>query len=186
MSERLEEQVSALVDDELPAVERELLLHRLGSDLGLRGRWERYHLMRDVFHYELPEAVDCGLAERVSAALASEPVFRAPRRSGVAVMQRMVRPLAGLAVAASVAALAIVGVQHLAGIQGPRTAVPKVAVTHPNPSYVRVAGTRWNRQRPEIENRLNNFLMNHNEYSAPTNFQGMMRYVRLAGYDSGQ
>ena len=45
------------------------------------------------------------------------------------------------------------------------------------------SGTRWNVQRAELEQRLNNYLLNHMEYAAMGEMQGMLPYSRLAGYD---
>jgi len=43
MKENLHEQLSALVDDELPQAEQGLLLKQLGADTQLRERLARYH-----------------------------------------------------------------------------------------------------------------------------------------------
>ncbi|MEJ2435175.1 MAG: RseA family anti-sigma factor, partial [Pseudolabrys sp.] len=126
MTEKLDEQLSALMDDELPESERELLLRRLAVDSGLRDRWERYHLARDVLHNELPETVDLGLSERVRAALEREPA----QKRGVpaaGALREVFKPLAGLAIAVSVAALAIVGLQQLNDTGSPQQRVPEVA-----------------------------------------------------------
>jgi sigma-E factor negative regulatory protein RseA len=184
MTDKLDEQLSALMDDELPESERELLLRRLAVDNGLRDRWERYHLARDLLHNELPDTVDLGLSERVRAALEQEPAPEVATPAAGALRQ-MFKPLAGLAIAVSVAALAIVGLQQLTDTGSSQQRVPEVASTGtPDSGYVRVAGTRWDMQRPEIEARLNNLLVNHNEYSSETNLQGMLHYVRIAGYDA--
>ena len=45
------------------------------------------------------------------------------------------------------------------------------------------SGTRWNVQRAELEQRLNNYLLNHMEYATMGDMQGMLPYSRLAGYD---
>jgi len=186
MTEKLDEQLSALMDDELPESERELLLRRLAVDSGLRDRWERYHLARDVLHNELPETLDLGLSERVRAALEQEPAPKM-RVPAAGALREVFKPLAGLAIAVSVAALAIVGLQRLTDTGSPQQRVPEVAsTTTPAAGYVRVAGTRWDMQRPDIEARLNNLLVNHNEYSSETNLQGMLHYVRIAGYDGNQ
>ncbi len=185
MTDSIREQISALVDEELPVDERALLLKRLEGDADLRGVWGRYHLIRDALHHELPSRVDGGLADRVMAALDDEPPLNqapvAKRRSGSGL-----RPLAGLAIAASVAGLAIVGLQHLRATSGPATAPIKVAAVAPAQGNLVRVGTRWETDNPEIQNRLNGLLMNHSEYAASTNLQGMLHYVRIAGYDTEQ
>ncbi len=183
MTDKIDEQMSSLMDDELAPSEQPLLLRRLCGDDALKQRWERFHLIRDALHHELPIGVDRGLADRISLALESEPGLHS---RSTPLLSRILRPVAGLAIAASVATLAILGVRELDGARGVGAGqeVATVARNAATPSsYVRVGGIRWNMQKPEIEARLNGFLVNHNEYSSETNLQGMLHYVRIAGYD---
>jgi sigma-E factor negative regulatory protein RseA len=187
MTDKILEQISALVDDELPSSERALLLKRMEADADLRGTWGRYNLIRDALHHELPERIDTGLADRVMAALDEEPALQA-RRSTSGTWAGALRPLTGLAIAASVAGLAIVGLQHLRSVPGSGhgpAPVTVAAVTPASGGLVKV-GTRWETDNPDIQNRLNGLLMNHSEYAASTNLQGMLHYVRIAGYDTEQ
>ncbi len=79
--------------------------------------WSRYHLIGDALRDELPSVCAFDLADRVSAALAEEPTILAPRTSR---WQNTVRPMLGnllrqggqFAIAASVAAVTILGVRH--------------------------------------------------------------------------
>lgn len=181
MNDELREQISALADDELPEAERDLLLRRLCDDPDLRDEWGRIHLIRDALHNELPCAATDILSHRVMTALEAEsqPV---PRREIGRAAQRLGKPLAGLAVAASVAAMALIGLQHFAG--------PEPAVNAPVPRLAasdqamddQFVGTRWD--QPEMGTRLNAYLVNHSEYTSGTSLQGMLNYVRIAGYDS--
>ena len=176
MNDQVREQMSALMDSELPEVERELLLRRIHGDPALAAHWSRLHLMRDGLRTELPRRMDPDFAARVSVAVQREPALavgpRATRGWG--------RPLSGLAVAASVAGLAFLGLQYL-GAPEPATGAAPVAA-HDQGVRLAQAGTRWD--RPEAAPRLNAYLVNHNEYAAGTPLQGMMSYVRIAGYDA--
>lgn len=182
MNDNMSEQVSALTDDALPEAERSLALRRLCADPALRDQWERYHFMRDAFHNELPAKMARSLPQRVMAALEDEP--QPVRPSGWRRLSRTIsKPLAGLAVAASVAAMAIVGLEHLMGPdQDLRSPAPPMAAVD-RTLQDQVVGTRWD--QPELGNRLNAYLVNHSEYTG-TSLQGMLNYVRIAGYDSDQ
>jgi sigma-E factor negative regulatory protein RseA len=98
------------------------------------------------------------------------------------------KPLAGLAVAASVAVVAVLAVQQA---RAPTPGTAQVATTSQpaqSQTYVRVQGTRWqaqpgNVQAPQVDNRLNEYLVNHSEYAASGGMPGMLPYVRVVGYD---
>ena len=101
-------QLSAMFDGELPATECDLLARRLGRDPSLRNEWSRYALIGASLRSE-PLCLRGSVLTAVSAALADEPQLevadlRAARRQGGG---RWLRPVAGLGVAAGVAAIAI-------------------------------------------------------------------------------
>ena len=73
MSEKLNEQLSALVDGELPEAEKEMLLTRLARDPDLKRTWQTYHTISASLRNQLPEQSDRHLVERVNAALAEDP-----------------------------------------------------------------------------------------------------------------
>ncbi len=109
MTQKLREQISALADHELPEGEHELLLRRFTVEKSLRLHWERYHLIGSALRKELPPVDTRGFADRIMAALSDEPLPAAPP---VKLMDKLLRATAGLAIAASVAVLAIVGLKH--------------------------------------------------------------------------
>jgi negative regulator of sigma E activity len=104
MSDLLNEQLSALIDGELPAAETTLLLKRLEREPELRERLARYQAAGDVLRVA-PASLRPGFTAAVSAALAAEPAYRAAARRAP---RLHLKPLAGLAVAASVAAAALI------------------------------------------------------------------------------
>ncbi len=181
MTDSIKEQISALVDGELPASERELLLRRMESDPALRQMWRRYQLIHDTLHRDLPEQVDTGFSERVMRAIDNEHIESLPLAVRLA---RLARPLAGLAVAASVAAMVIVGVQRIGTDTGIDTIPVATTASMPRDGFRQVSGTRWDTQQPEVQARLNSYLVNHNEYSAATSIQGILQYRRIVGYDA--
>ncbi|HLZ96936.1 MAG TPA: sigma-E factor negative regulatory protein [Steroidobacteraceae bacterium] len=154
MSEQIREQVSAFLDGELPNSETELLLKRLTRDAELRESFGRYALIGESLRGGTHARLSHGFPGRVNRAIDGEPLITDPtnvrRRSAV-----WWRPLAGAAVAAGVAAIAVVALQQRAVTPRLRAALPVTApnaVTLPgggsapggspsggSPAYVRVA-----------------------------------------------
>ncbi|WP_376696438.1 sigma-E factor negative regulatory protein [Wenzhouxiangella sp. EGI_FJ10305] len=102
MTESSRENLSSLMDGELDRKGRKFLLRRLARDADMKANWNRMHTVRACLHQERLAGND--LVDRVASALESEP---APSRSLPA---RLLRPVAGGAIAASVAVMAIVGI----------------------------------------------------------------------------
>ena len=133
-----QEQLSALVDGELPDHDSDRLLVALASDPALRDQWSRYQLIGTAIRRGVPDMHDPGLAQRIAAAVSEVepegdveplPAARDNRAPG-----RLRRAASGLAMAASVAALALVGARFL-GAPDAGSGTPQVAsVTPPWPS----------------------------------------------------
>src|SRR5699024_6947086 len=102
MSESSRENLSSLMDGELDRKGRKFLLRRLAGDTAMKASWNRMHMVRACLQKEHLASAD--LVDRVAAAIDGEPV---PGRSLPA---RLLRPVAGGAIAASVAVMAIVGI----------------------------------------------------------------------------
>jgi len=110
MNEELDSQLSAMFDGELPQAECELLARRLSRDEQLKARWGRYAAIGATIRAEGGVRLNAELARRVSAAITQEPNLAATHAvpsSGRAPINWL-RPVAGLGVAAGVAALSIV------------------------------------------------------------------------------
>lgn len=126
MSEQIREQVSAFLDGELPSSETELLLKRLTRDAELRESFGRYGLIGEAVRGSAHTRLTKGFSARVNRAIDGEPLVAVdPAR--VAGAARWWRPLAGAAVAAGVAAIAVVALQQRAG--APRMATLPAAST---------------------------------------------------------
>jgi sigma-E factor negative regulatory protein RseA len=179
MSDKLNEQLSALVDGELGKQEYELLLVRLQNDPELRARWARYNLISDALRNHLPERVAPSLAAQVSGALEGEPTRTV---AGTAAGQggRFGKQVVGGALAAAVAVVAIVGVQQQFG-SGDDASVQSVAVaplTSEQNTESAVAQASADKELLQRA-RLNRYLVNHNEYSAVRGMQGLLPYTRI-------
>ena len=174
MTYSLNEQLSALVDDELPGSEHDLLLRRIESDDQLYQRLSRYQLISDALQSHLPERVDPAFSRRVKDLLRSEPALSRYSR-----LASLARPAAGLAVAASVAVVAVMSLQSAQ--QGtPSPAAEVVASTPPASDYLRVSDEPGN---PSVDRKLDIYLVNHNEYAVNRGMQGMLPYVRIVGHE---
>ncbi|MAT65730.1 MAG: hypothetical protein CMN57_08800 [Gammaproteobacteria bacterium] len=190
MTDQVKEQISALVDDALPPQERSLLLARMVSDPALRETWSRYTLIQDALRNHLPEQVEPDLSDRVMAVLDTEAAHdrgaARPRLAG------WTRPLAGLAVAASVAVLAVVMFQPDAPTPGGGVQVAdagSVPASAPAPAaedYRRVDTSQWQGQQGTVSERLNQYLVNHNEFAARNGMPVVAPHVRIVGYDREQ
>lgn len=113
MTDKLQEQISALVDDEIHHTELESVVDELGRNSAAAERWQRYNLISDVLRNNLPDAIEPGLARRVQQALESEPTILAPRRMRIpARMLPALKQVGGMAVAASVAVVMVVSLQQ--------------------------------------------------------------------------
>ena len=154
-----DEQLSAFLDDELESAESELFVRRLGRDDALRATALRYSVIRDVIRDDLtagdPRDLVAKLATETGPAAAPAEPVAAPGR-------RWLRPVAGAAVAATVAVVAVLSLQQPTGLDGEAT-----AVTVPEPvasgsgSYLddlsRLAGS--------TPDRLSEYYLNHAEHA---------------------
>jgi negative regulator of sigma E activity len=129
MSDQIHEQVSAFLDGELPSSETELLLKRLTRDPELRERFGRYALIGESLRGGSRAPLTRGFAARVNGAIDGEPAVadHPASRTGSA---RWWRPLAGAAVAAGVAAVAVVALQQRAVAPGLHAVTVQNAVIH--------------------------------------------------------
>lgn len=104
MTDRIREQISALLDGELPADEVSLLVRRLERDPALRRTFGRYVLAGEVLRAPGGQVAGRSFADRVNAAIDAEapPVAAEPARRS-----RWNRPVMAGAVAASAALAAV-------------------------------------------------------------------------------
>ena len=139
MNEALKMQISAFVDGELPDNESELLLRRLSQDAAMRQQVSEYleigRLMRR--EQEVP-GID-KLRGRIVAAIGDEALPE-PEETAV-VGSSLMTPASGIAVAATVAAVALLGLSQLSPPvdQGLQDAVAiDLAPTYTEPSAQQV------------------------------------------------
>lgn len=178
MADKTVEQLSALVDGEFEDLELELALRRLSKDAELKARWQRYHLIGDALKNNLPEAIDLDFADRVSKAIGSEPSLQTiPVTPAIS---SWYKPLVGFALAASVATVAILGVNMLQPDESPgASSLSVIASSEP---ITRVQANASAVSDAELESRFNSYLLNHNEYASMNRVHGVLPYVRMVGH----
>ncbi|MEQ8663968.1 MAG: sigma-E factor negative regulatory protein [Gammaproteobacteria bacterium] len=181
------EELSALVDGEVADEDITRLLDALGDDAGARRAWARYHVIGDTL--------------RGSAAALSE---RSPAPAAATVVAlpsaRRQLPLGGLALAASVAVLAVAlviggsggddggaGLEVAAGAPAPAApeTVAPLAPLAPQP-VSSVADAQATALDPAgiHDPRLNGYLVNFNEKRSRLGVPGVHPYVRIVGFEA--
>ena len=133
MNDTIRMQISAFVDGELPDAEADLLLRRMSQDAELRRQAAEYLDIGRAMRGEPSVRGVERLQERINAALDDKPLddIEAPpqNRSG-----GTIRPLVGIAVAASVALVALFGLQLSPGVDNTNT-LPETSVVAEDPGY---------------------------------------------------
>jgi len=189
------ELLSALMDGELSERERATMLDRLGGESALRRRWARYHAARAALHdgaVRLPQGFD----ERVRRARANEPAILAPKRRSRA-QPSWLRPLTGIAIAASVAVVAIGGLSLLRGSLSGQTPPVTVAdggdvqATQTFPDAIRPVVVAGGADElvdvpAPVRNRLLLYLASHNGYADTMKVPTGIPYGRLGSINAGQ
>ncbi len=199
MSDKLTEKLSALVDGELGARSAAETIDMLLRSDELQVHWSRCHLVRDVLRHKVDPDTGGGLCERVRRSLADEPHHFSRRRLLPRRWRETLRPLAGVALAASVAVVAILAVRGPGQLPGqPRTArAPSTQVVAATTSAILPASTtaqeafrpgalrrlQWSSTEPAVVDRLTGYLVDYNEHVGGP-ITGMHPYARIVGYDT--
>jgi sigma-E factor negative regulatory protein RseA len=205
MADNLDEKVSALVDGELPREEVDQLIMALKQDSGIQACWRHFHLISDALKNNLPDRLPEDFVKRVSLALESEPALTnppPPYRS--ARPTNLHAPTVGFALAASVAAVAFLGLgwhslnptepapesavvaQAASDAVAPAPSMPTAVTTVstlPAISYTKVHGRQWDVERPDVISKLNGYLISHDQYSLVGVRSGVLPQVRIVGYE---
>jgi len=193
MTEQLRESLSALMDDEANELELQRLLGQLAEDEGLRQTWVRYNLARSVMSGQPVGRLNIDISQQVNAAIAADTV------PALGMWQRMIRPLASVAVAASVMTVVVFGGQQLyqAGESEAGTAAPLAANGVSAVGFVNTLGavplraSYGNQAVPELEpaartayrelarQRMYLYMQEHAEHAALNSPQGLIPFARV-------
>jgi sigma-E factor negative regulatory protein RseA len=107
MTDRIREQMSALLDGELPRDEMGLLVRRLERDEHLRRAFGNYVLAGEALRSPSGPLASAGFAAKVSAAIDAGTVDATPVPRAQPAQARWIRPVFATAVAASAAVVAV-------------------------------------------------------------------------------
>lgn len=177
MTHSIDESLSALVDGETSVFETRRLHNSLCDGGKELASWEHYHLIRESMRGNLSEFRK-DFAARVMAQLDEAPAVPAQTRSF-----KLVKPAIGLALAASVAVVTVLGVQSLTGPSVMPLAPASVAQVDSAVQDVQQVTADALEQLSfgaSAAPRLNSYLVNHAEYASR---RSMMPYARIVGYD---
>ena len=184
------EQLSAFLDDNLGADER------LHSDDAADETLVRYSLIGDAMRGELNEATLLNVSRTVSEQIATDgspaaavetpatPVRETEKAASWFGFGAWWQPVGGLAIAASVAMMVVLGLDQQTGVtpgassQLAEQAAPVEATVEP-PAARAVANSEQPRQ-PNLEQ----YLDEHSIYAGSDTLQGRLPYVRAVGYKS--
>ena len=124
------QQLSALMDGDLPPDQARFLLRRMEHDTELTGCWERWQLCGDALRGQAQAPAPSGFANRIAVAIAAEPMRSAANPSSPRMRSNLAR-WGGGALAASVAAIALFMVRQQVPDETPAQAAPAVANQSP-------------------------------------------------------
>jgi len=186
MVDSVKEQISACLDGELPERELPLLSKRLGHDAELKATLTHYALISETLRTGEAVHLPKDFAATVMARIANEPASQPVKRFSPRMLQRL-RPAAGIAVAATVAALAVFSVQQ-SGLIPPSSevvadtsmALAPATVSEETDRYV-VPSMPSTSSAFIPATRLTNYVVAHSEYSSPLGRRSVLSGVLAEG-----
>jgi sigma-E factor negative regulatory protein RseA len=187
MSEQQRQHVSALIDGEIDTRLLYATLSALETNGGLKAVWERYHLIGAAMRSEPVREEYCRIAALVSARVAREPV---PLQKDGAPRGRVSRlgAFVGAAVAAVAAFFAIFAMPQFFDPTPsiPESANQQIALNPPVQFLLSSPTHRWHVDEPALEDKLDRFLVNHQEQSPASGIKGFLPYATVVGYEAGR
>ena len=189
------EQLSAFADGELGRDESRFMQRRVAADPALRDRLLRYHATGSAMRGEYSPGGDL-LADRVREAVADEPLYGksdidAGQARGWRRLSAVFQPVAGMAIAASVALGLVVAWPMVSGpSQPPMDMAVRVPAEPAAGNLARVGGQASVEPGvaaptdKEVQRRLNPYFVNHSEHAASGRLGGTLKYARIVSHDA--
>lgn len=189
---RERELLSALMDGETSEHELRQALKATGDHPALVDTWSRWHVAQSVLRGERVQPAGIDLRAAIAAAIDGEPVAARPTTA-----RSWLKPLAGTAVAATVAMATVFGWQVLQGgpVDGAVVAAagseeqtlvlgPMVVVREDGEELVLPTA---NGESPTAgQDRLNSYLARHAQAASDGNARGMSPYARVVSFEGEQ
>lgn len=211
MSEK-DEKLSVLLDEYSDDEAARSVLNEVVDDVNLQYQMRRYQMIGDVMRHELPTQIDLDLSHQIMSEIRKIDIDDSTRAIKVENSGEKssfwswtgLKPLAGFAVAASVAVVSVtlwqsvsveVGNQPIDNqtVSVEEKKIQQLVSLPVQANALTVSSslnqsTRWvtneNADSPALQQKLNGYLVNHTEYSIP--MQGLIPQARVAGFDSQQ
>jgi len=195
-----DEQLSALLDSALDKPQLQSFLQDLQRDpIADAEAAQRYRLMGDAIRDELDQSSFLDISSAVHRAIENEPaldedVATARQKTTLhlsSLFSSWIKPLTGMAVAASVAMVTLVTFNTVQNNDGGgqsvqyAQSVPVERVNTEITRNVQVASTlNTSKNSAEQQKQLNQYMLQHSGYASQSTIQGMMPYVRAADVKS--
>jgi|AMFO01.1.fsa_nt_gi Negative regulator of sigma E activity len=182
------DELSAVIDNEAGHQVMVQVSRRISQDEQLRKTLVRYQMIGDCLRGEEIDPRSADLVMAVSRRLEQEPTVLAPvtasRRS------RWLQPVAGAAIAASVAAAGVMLGPRFINPQGGvgedrnefRVVAQPAPATIPVPALVAHDRLHWKTVEAPHEHRLDRYLEQHSRYATQNGLQRMIPYTTLVSY----
>jgi negative regulator of sigma E activity len=194
------ELISALLDGEIePESHRNTVSRLIDAGPEALETYGRYRLIGDLMRDETAQVVP--VADEVHAALRDEPTVLVPEPPSPL---RWLRPVGGVALAASVAAAAVFVAPQLLPALAPGQQVVEVIPERPHeataPQLVAAQSSptapiradrhpgattapRWRALNSDLETRLNRLVIEHHEFAGRTGVTGPVPHISVVSYD---
>jgi sigma-E factor negative regulatory protein RseA len=181
MNKESREHISSLMDGEISRETGRFVVRRLGNDQELCATWARYHLVRDCLRHQEGGLASEDLAARIRHRIEREALATPSRRNTTA----WLRPSVGLAIAASVALMAIVAVgpgQQAAPTAGGELAESSAVQPFTSPQSLTPAPVT---QQASLlggsasNSRMNAYLLRHYQATGTTGGKGFVSFVPI-------
>ncbi len=197
MSKESREHLSCFMDGEISRETGRFLVRRLDADSELRETWARYHLVRDCLRHQqgglVGDNLGIDLCGRVQQALAGEAPQVVPGRFAASLLKggrlkgAWLKPVVGVAMAASVAFMAIMTVgsgqspvntspgEFVDSQQAESFVSPNNVLTGSLPSQqVSLLGGAGN-----TNHKMNSYLLRHYQVTGSTGGKGFVTFVPI-------
>jgi negative regulator of sigma E activity len=160
MTQSIKEQLSALLDGELPIAEEELLFRHLEKNKEYRQIFGRYSLMAELIQGSSADPQVLGVSERIRVEL-TEQAAHTPLNVPTNTWSTAIKGLVGAGIAASVAILALISISTL---DQDVSQAPAVAELQEGADSYTVPVVQHVDNMAITPARLTNYLVSHGEF----------------------
>lgn len=179
MSKETLEHLSSLMDGELSRETGLFLTRRLSTDQELSQAWRRYHLIRDCIRQPGGRVPLVDIAQCMKNAMGEE-TLATPVAAG---RNKWLRPVSGLAIAATVAFMAVIaigpGQREATDVAPEHAALPSFSSPNVKTESPLTQAASFNPAEQVGNARLNSYLLRHNQLSGSTGRQGFVFFVPI-------